>query len=66
MAQLLLQARLLGKLRKIKVRRVWIGVGHKTQVVGRSFLTGEGFHHVGSTGGLLHDEDQLIYVKALD
>jgi GNAT superfamily N-acetyltransferase len=60
------QAREYHKMHRQPLRRVWIGMGHKSQVVGRSFLTGEGFHHISSTGGLLKDEDQLIYVKSLD
>jgi GNAT superfamily N-acetyltransferase len=60
------QARSLHKLRKQPLKRLWIGVGHKSQVIGRSFLTSEGFHHVGSTCGLLEDQDLLIYVKSLD
>jgi GNAT superfamily N-acetyltransferase len=63
--QVVAQAVSLHLSRKIHLRRIWIGVGHKSQVVGRSFLTGEGFHHVGSSGGLLGDEDLLIYVRAL-
>jgi len=64
--ELIAQARILHQHRKQNLRRLWIGVGHKTQVIGRSFLTGEGFHHVGSTCGLLADQDLLIYVKSLD
>jgi GNAT superfamily N-acetyltransferase len=61
------QARAYHKLGKQKnVRRLWVGIGHKSRVVGRAFLTGEGFHHISTTGGLLQDEDQLIYVKSLD
>ena len=60
------QARMLQAIRKEPLRRLWIGVGHKTEVVGRSFLTSEGFHHISTTGGLLSNEDQLIYVKSLD
>jgi GNAT superfamily N-acetyltransferase len=60
------QARALHQLQKQPLRRMWVGVGHKTRVVGRSFLTKAGFHHIGSTGGLLLDQDLLVYVKSLD
>jgi GNAT superfamily N-acetyltransferase len=60
------QARAFHKPHKTAVRRLWIGVGHKSQVVGRSFLSGEGFHHVATTSGLMRDEDLLVYVKSLD
>jgi GNAT superfamily N-acetyltransferase len=59
-------AREFHKLRDEKLRRLWIGVGHKSHIVGRSFLTSEGFHLITSTGGLLMDQDLLIYVKSLD
>jgi GNAT superfamily N-acetyltransferase len=64
--ELINQAREFHKPRKQIVRRLWIAVGHKSQVIGRSFLTGEGFHHISTTGGVYQDEDQLIYVKSLD
>jgi GNAT superfamily N-acetyltransferase len=60
------QARSYHKIRRENLRRVWVSIGHKSQVVGRAFLTSEGFHHISSTGGLMQDEDQLIYVKSLD
>ena len=48
------------------LRRAWIGVGNKVHVVARAFLTGEGFHHVGSNSGIYRDQDLLIYVKSFD
>ena len=48
------------------LRRVWVTVGHKRHVVGRAFLTGEGFHLLTSTSGLYTDEDLLVYVKSFD
>ena len=60
------QARLMHKVRKQNLRRLWAGVGHKSQVVGRSFLTAVGFHLIGSTAGLLKDQELLVYVKSLD
>ena len=64
--ELIEQARAFHKPSKQIVRRLWIAVGHKSQVIGRAFLTGEGFHHISTTGGVYQDEDQLIYVKSLD
>jgi ribosomal protein S18 acetylase RimI-like enzyme len=64
MQQLLDQAVKYHAARRLHLRRIWVGVGHKSQVIGRAFLTGEGFHHVGSAGGLFGDEDMLVYVKA--
>jgi GNAT superfamily N-acetyltransferase len=66
MRELIQQARAYHKARGESLRRMWIGVGHKTQVVGRSFLTSDGFHHIATTSGLLQGEDLLIYVKSLD
>jgi ribosomal protein S18 acetylase RimI-like enzyme len=48
------------------LRRAWIGVGNKVHVVARAFLTGEGYHHVGSNSGIYRDQDLLIYVKSFD
>ena len=64
--ELIAQSRQFHKSQKQVVRRVWVGVAHKSQVVGRAFLTGEGFHHISTTGGVFQGEDQLIYVKSLD
>ena len=47
-------------------RRVWVSTGNKVHVVARAFLTGEGYHHVGSNGGIYRDQDLLIYVKSFD
>jgi GNAT superfamily N-acetyltransferase len=66
MRELIQQARAYHKTRGESLRRLWIGVGHKSQVVGRSFLTAEGFHHIATTAGLLVDEDLVVYVKSLD
>jgi GNAT superfamily N-acetyltransferase len=60
------QARAYHRQHQRSLRRLWSGVGHKQQVIGRSFLTREGFHHIGSACGILHDQDMLIYVKSLD
>jgi GNAT superfamily N-acetyltransferase len=60
------QVRAYHRLHKQNFRRLWIGVGHKQQVIGRSFLTREGFHHIGSACGILNDQDLLIYVKSFD
>ncbi len=55
-----------GQLAPAPLRRVWIAVGNKAHVVARAFLTGEGFHHVGSNAGLYRDQDLLLYVKSFD
>ncbi len=54
------------KLKKKKLRKAWILVQHKEQVIGRSFLTGQSFHHVSTISNLLKDQDGLIYVRAFD
>ena len=50
----------------VPLRRVWICTGNKAHVIARAFLTGEGYHHVGSNGGVYRDQDLLIYVKSFD
>jgi ribosomal protein S18 acetylase RimI-like enzyme len=64
--ELISQARQFHQPHKQILRRLWVGVAHKSQVVGRAFLTSEGFHHISTTGGVFQDQDQLIYVKSLD
>ncbi len=52
--------------RKLKLRRIWIAVEQKTQIVGRAFLTGLGFHHVSTVQNLLKDQDALVYTRSFD
>ena len=52
--------------RKSRLRRVWIPVDQKAQVVARSFLMKFGFHHVGTIQELLRDEDLLMYMRTFD
>lgn len=66
MRDLVAEARAYHKTRGESLRRMWVGVGHKSQVVGRSFLTSDGFHHIATTAGLLVDEDLVVYVKSFD
>ena len=48
------------------LRRVWVATGNKAHVIARAFLTGEGYHHVGSNSGVCRDQDLLLYVKSFD
>jgi ribosomal protein S18 acetylase RimI-like enzyme len=52
--------------RQLKLRRLWVNIEQKQQVIARAFLTGEGFHHVATLGQLFKDQDGLIYLKAFD
>jgi ribosomal protein S18 acetylase RimI-like enzyme len=54
--------RLLG----IPLRRMWMMVEQKKQVVGRAFLTGHGFHHVGTMNGLHRRQDALMYMRSFN
>ena len=54
------------KSRKRKLRKAWMLVRQKGQVVGRSFLPGQSFHHVSTISNLLKDEDGLVYIRAFD
>ncbi len=47
-----------------RLRRVHVGVAHKSHIPLRALLTHLGFHHTGTTTGLLKDEDLLTYIKA--
>jgi ribosomal protein S18 acetylase RimI-like enzyme len=68
--QLLLQAIKQGdgfcKLKRRKLRKAWMLVRQKEQIIGRSFLTGQSFHHVSTINNLFKDEDALVYVRAFD
>ena len=64
--EVLKQGNALCRLRKKKLRKAWMIIRQKEQVVGRSFLTGQSFHHVSTIGNLLKDEDALVYVRAFD
>lgn len=60
------QARAYFKSRKALLRRVWMAVEQKQQVVARSFLMKFTFHHVGTIRELLLDEDMLVYMRTLN
>jgi GNAT superfamily N-acetyltransferase len=60
------QSRELHHRRGSSLRRVWIGIEQKTQIVGRAFLTSAGFHHIAAMNGLYRDQELMIYVKSLD
>jgi ribosomal protein S18 acetylase RimI-like enzyme len=60
------QAKAHFKARKSKLKRIWIAVEQKRQVIARSFLMKFGFHHVGTVTELLRDGDLLIYARSFD
>jgi ribosomal protein S18 acetylase RimI-like enzyme len=52
--------------RKSQLRRIWLAVEQKRQVIGRAFLMQFGFNHVGTVSELLKDEDLLVYMRAFN
>jgi len=60
------QARQLFASQSLPLRRVWIMVAQKTDMTARSFMTQEGFHHIGTISNVLSKQDGLIYSKGLD
>lgn len=54
------------KLRKSRLRRIWVMVDQTTQMNARAFLNDHGFHHVASVKNLLSNQDALIYSLAVD
>lgn len=52
--------------RRIPLRRAWLSVEQKSQVIARAFLTGQGFHHIATASNLHRDQDALIYIRAFD
>jgi hypothetical protein len=66
MAEVTKQARAYFKSRGSHLRRMWIAVEQKGQVIGRAFLTEQGFHHVATLPELMHAQDALLYMKSFD
>jgi ribosomal protein S18 acetylase RimI-like enzyme len=60
------QAKAYFQSRKVPLRRIWITLEQKRQVIARSFLMKFGFHHVGTVHEMLKDEDMLIYMRTFD
>lgn len=60
------QTRAYFKTRGTRLRRMWIAVEQKGQVIGRAFLTEHGFHHVGTIQELMHGQDTLLYMRSFD
>lgn len=52
--------------RKSKLRRLWLAVEQKHQVIARALLTSHGFHHIATVKDVLKDEDLMIYSKSFD
>ena len=65
-AEVTKQARAYFKSRGTRLRRMWIAVEQKGQVIGRAFLTEQGFHHVATLQELMHGQDTLMYMKSFD
>ena len=48
-----------------RLRNAGAAVEQQSQVIGRAFMTGNGFHHVGTIKSVLPEgEDALIYLKS--
>lgn len=60
------QAAALHKQRKSPLRRLYISMHQKEQVIGRSFLMGAGFHHIATIPDMLIDQDLMVFVKSFD
>jgi ribosomal protein S18 acetylase RimI-like enzyme len=60
------QVRRFFKAHKIRPRRIWANIEQKDQVVGRAFLTKQGYHHVATIPTLLKDQDAMVYLVSLD
>lgn len=60
------QARQLYAPRPAGLRRMWLIVEQKQQIIARAFLMGSGFHHVATIKDLYHDQDALIYLRSFN
>jgi ribosomal protein S18 acetylase RimI-like enzyme len=66
MGALIDQLRAYHQARRMPLRRVWIGLRHKSHVIGRAFFASQGFTHVATVKDLLTDEDLLIYMRTFN
>jgi GNAT superfamily N-acetyltransferase len=66
MEALTVQARDYFQHRKFHLRRAWMAIEQKHQVIARSFLMQFAFNHVGTVQELLKREDLLIYMRTFD
>ena len=66
MESLTTQARDYFAQRKLRLRRAWMAIEQKHQVIARSFLMQFAFNHVGTVQELLKREDLLIYMRTFD
>jgi GNAT superfamily N-acetyltransferase len=62
----IIQATQWHRARRIPLRRAWLSVEQKSQVIARAFLTQHGFHHIATASNLHKDQDALIYIRAFD
>ena len=60
------QLRAYHRARKTALRRVWVGLRHKSHVIARAFFASQGFTHVATVRDLLSDEDLLIYMRTFN
>lgn len=60
------QAGAICRLRGRQLRRIWVAVEQKSQVIARAFLTQRGFHHVATLEEILQKQDLLIYLRSFD
>jgi ribosomal protein S18 acetylase RimI-like enzyme len=64
--EVIVQASAYYRSRRVKLRRLWLAVEQKHQVIARAFLTSHGFHHIATVKDVLKDEDLMIYSKSFD
>lgn len=66
MNQVLQQAIAFHRLKNLRLRRLWVSLEQKTQVIARAFVTKHGFHHTATIKELQDHQDALIYVRTFD
>jgi len=64
--EVLRQARALFASRGAKLRRVTAELPHKSHVIGRAWLSKQGFHHVGTLKNVVRKQDVLVYLLGTD
>jgi hypothetical protein len=66
LGEVIAQSRALCKLKRRPLRRLWIAIEQKSQVLARAFLTKHAFHHTVTIPDLMKGQDVLVYVRSFD
>lgn len=66
MAALVEQCLAYSRTRRQPLRRLWVSVRQKKQVIARAFILSQGFTHIATIRDLLDGEDALVCIRTFD